>query len=55
MAALTKKEEQLHAQLADAATDAARLLALDAELRAVVAEREAVELQWLEAAELAER
>ena len=31
-----------------------RLLALDAELRAVMAEREEVELEWLAAAELAE-
>ncbi|MGH3615987.1 MAG: ATP-binding cassette domain-containing protein, partial [Pseudonocardia sp.] len=55
MEALTAKEEKLHAQLADAATDAPRLLALDADLRAFVAEREAVELEWLAAAELAER
>jgi ATP-binding cassette subfamily F protein uup len=52
--ALTEREKQLHAALAEAATDAARLLALDAELRAVVAERESVELDWLAAAELAE-
>jgi ATP-binding cassette subfamily F protein uup len=52
--ALTQREEKLHAQLAEAATDAPRLLALDAELREVVAEREQVELDWLAAAELAE-
>jgi ATP-binding cassette subfamily F protein uup len=54
MEALAAREEKLHAQLAEAATDAERLLALDAELRAVVAEREQVELDWLAAAELAE-
>ena len=47
-------KEQLHAQLVEAATDPDRLLALDRELKAVVAEREAVEADWLEAAELAE-
>jgi ATP-binding cassette subfamily F protein uup len=54
MATLSAKEERLHAQLAEAATDPARLMELDRELKAVVAEREAVELEWLEAAELAE-
>ena len=51
---LSAREEKLHAQLAEAATDPDRLLALDADLRAVVAEREQVELDWLAAAELAE-
>ena len=51
---LSAQEEKLHAQLAEAATDPTRLLALDAELRAVVAEREQVELDWLVAAERAE-
>ena len=54
MEMLSAREEKLHAQLAEAATDPDRLLALDAELRAVVAEREQVELDWLAAAELAE-
>ena len=54
MEALAMKEKELHAALAGAATDAPRLLALDAELRDVVAQRESVELAWLEAAELAE-
>ncbi len=54
METLSAREEKLHAQLAEAATDPSRLLALDAELRAVVAEREQVELDWLAAAELAE-
>ncbi|MBN9735992.1 ABC transporter, ATP-binding subunit [Pseudonocardia sp. Ae168_Ps1] len=51
---LTKREEKLHAQLAEAATDPARLQELDRELRDVVAERESVEIEWLEAAERAE-
>jgi ABC transport system ATP-binding/permease protein len=54
METLSAREEKLHAQLAEAATDPSRLLALDAELRGVVAEREQVELDWLAAAELAE-
>jgi ABC transport system ATP-binding/permease protein len=54
MEALAATEERLHAQLAEAATDPARLMELDRELKAVVAERESVELDWLAAAELAE-
>ncbi|MHA6626976.1 ABC-F family ATP-binding cassette domain-containing protein [Pseudonocardia sichuanensis] len=55
METLAGKEERLHAQLAEAATDPARLMELDRELKAVVAERESVELDWLAAAELAEQ
>jgi ABC-type multidrug transport system ATPase subunit len=49
---LGKEEERLHGLLADAATatDHEKVLALDAELRAVVLEREALEEQWLEIA-----
>jgi ATP-binding cassette subfamily F protein uup len=54
METLSEREKALHDRLAEAATDPTRLLALDAELRAVVAEREQVELDWLAAAELAE-
>ena len=54
METLSAREKKLHDRLAEAATDPDRLLALDAELRAVVAEREQVELDWLAAAELAE-
>ena len=54
MSTLTAKEEKLHAQLAEAATDPPRLMELDRELKTVVAEREGVELEWLEAAERAE-
>ncbi|MDN5860369.1 MAG: ATP-binding cassette domain-containing protein [Pseudonocardia sp.] len=55
METLTSREANLHEQLAAAATDPASLLDLDAALKQVVAEREAVEEQWLAAAELAER
>ncbi|MEU5691667.1 ABC-F family ATP-binding cassette domain-containing protein [Actinosynnema sp. NPDC020468] len=51
---LKKKETQLHSALAEAATDPERLIALDQELKAVLAEAEDVESQWLEAAEVAE-
>jgi ABC transport system ATP-binding/permease protein len=54
METLAAKEERLHQQLAEAATDPSRLLELDRELKAVVAGREAVEMDWLAAAELAE-
>ncbi len=54
MTALTKKEKQLHEALAEAATDPERLLKLDAELKAVLAEQETVETEWLAAAEAAE-
>ena len=48
---LTDREEKLHHDLAEAATDPTRLQELDAELRKVVAEREAAEEQWMELAE----
>jgi ABC transport system ATP-binding/permease protein len=51
---LHKKEAELHAALAEAATDSARLLKLDAELRAVLAEESDVEAQWMAAAEVVE-
>jgi ATP-binding cassette subfamily F protein uup len=54
MEALAATETRLHEQLVEAATDPERLMALDRELKAVVAEREEVELEWLAAAELAE-
>ena len=54
METLSGREQRLHEQLAEAATDPARLAELDRELKNVVAEREAVELDWLAAAERAE-
>jgi ATP-binding cassette subfamily F protein uup len=50
---LQGQEAKLHEKLAAAATDHEVVLTLDAELRGVVAEREALEEQWLEAAETA--
>ncbi|MCE3551284.1 ABC-F family ATP-binding cassette domain-containing protein [Pseudonocardia sp. RS11V-5] len=54
MEQLSKREEQLHTKLAEAATDPQKLMELSAELKSVEAEREAVEMEWLEAAEKAE-
>ena len=51
---LHKKEAELHAALAEAATDPDRLLKLDAELRAVLAEESDVESAWMAAAEVVE-
>jgi ATP-binding cassette subfamily F protein uup len=50
---LQAQEERLHAELAEKATDHEAVLALDARLRGVVAEREGLEEQWLAAAETA--
>ncbi|WP_432561076.1 ABC-F family ATP-binding cassette domain-containing protein [Kineococcus sp. SYSU DK003] len=51
---LSRREEQLHAQLAAQATDLAAVTALDGELRALGAEREQLEELWLTASELVE-
>ncbi|MGY1615288.1 ABC-F family ATP-binding cassette domain-containing protein [Geodermatophilus sp. SYSU D00691] len=51
---LTADEEKLHGELVAAATDHAKVLELDARLRALQAEKEQVETDWLAAAELAE-
>src|SRR4051812_11101620 len=51
---LSAEEEKLHADLAAAATDHARVLALDARLRELLAEKDRVETDWLAAAEVAE-
>jgi len=48
---LAGREQALHAQIAEHAADYERLAELDAKLRALVAEREAIEEEWLEAAE----
>ncbi|MEV4139212.1 ABC-F family ATP-binding cassette domain-containing protein [Dactylosporangium sp. NPDC049742] len=50
---LTQKEEALHAQLAEHATDYAKITSLDAELRAVQEEKALIEEQWLALAEIA--
>lgn len=51
---LAVREAELHAALAEAATDYERLAELGAELDGVLVEKEAVELEWLEAAEVLE-
>jgi ATP-binding cassette subfamily F protein uup len=51
---LHAEEDRLHAELAAASTDHEKVLALDAELRVVVAEREQLEDRWLELAEALE-
>jgi ABC-type multidrug transport system ATPase subunit len=53
MSRLQEQEAQLHAAMTEQATEHEVVTALDGELRAVVAEREQVEEQWLEAAEAA--
>jgi ATP-binding cassette subfamily F protein uup len=51
VAKLETREERLHASLAEHATDYERVATLDAELRAVQAEREAAEEAWLHLSE----
>jgi ATP-binding cassette subfamily F protein uup len=51
IAQLEKREATLHDKLAAHATDFAKVADLDAELRSVVADREAAEEQWLELAD----
>jgi ATP-binding cassette subfamily F protein uup len=48
---LTEREQQLHTQLADAATDPGRVGSLSKELDELLAEKEETELRWLELAE----
>ena len=52
MERLTADEARLHAEMADNPTDADAMVALTGRLAAVVAEREDLEMAWLEAAEL---
>jgi ATP-binding cassette subfamily F protein uup len=54
MLKLDADEKKLHAQLAAAAADYAKAAELDAQLKAVHAEKEQVEEEWLAASELAE-
>jgi ABC transport system ATP-binding/permease protein len=51
IATLEQREATLHRELAEHATDHVRVAALDAELRAVGADRDAAESAWLELAE----
>jgi ATP-binding cassette subfamily F protein uup len=48
---ISEKESRLHAQIAENATDFAKVADLDAQLRALTGEREELELRWLELAE----
>ncbi|MGZ4437300.1 MAG: ABC-F family ATP-binding cassette domain-containing protein [Nocardioidaceae bacterium] len=52
LARIAEQEARLHEQMAAAATDHERLAALGAELSALTDEKDALELEWLEAAEL---
>ena len=49
---LAEREDRIHAAMAAAATDHERVLQLNRELREIVDERETLELEWLEAAEV---
>ena len=49
---LQDREERLHGEMAEQATDPAALADLNAKLQSVVSEREELELEWLEAAEV---
>jgi ATP-binding cassette subfamily F protein uup len=51
---LAERESALHEEMAASATDHVRLRALQADLEASVAEREALEAEWLETAEAVE-
>ncbi|NEB81284.1 ABC-F family ATP-binding cassette domain-containing protein [Streptomyces sp. SID14478] len=48
---ISGRESKLHTQIADNATDFAKVAELDAELRELVAEREELEMRWLELAD----
>ena len=49
---LADREAKVHAAMAEAAADHAKVLELNRDLRAIIDEREALELEWLEAAEI---
>ena len=51
---LARREEKLHAEMAEHATDLTAVTSLDADLRALAAEREQLEESWMEASELVE-
>ncbi len=48
---LGDQESHLHAAMADAASDYAKLGSLDAQLREITAQKDAVEAEWLEVAD----
>ena len=49
---LAQREARLHDELAANATDHEKVLALDAELRELIAERDRLEEEWLALAEV---
>ncbi len=53
LARLGEREARIHAAMAESATDHAKVLDLNGQLREIVDEREVLELEWLEAAETA--
>jgi ABC-type sulfate/molybdate transport systems ATPase subunit len=52
LARLADREERVHAAMVEAATDHAKVLELNGQLREIVDEREALELEWLAAADV---
>ncbi|GAA2164397.1 ABC-F family ATP-binding cassette domain-containing protein [Pedococcus bigeumensis] len=52
LARLAQREERIHAEMAESATDHAKVLTLNGQLREIVDEREGLELEWLAAAEI---
>ena len=52
LARLAEREERVHAQMAREATDHVAVLRLNADLRAIVDERDDLEMAWLAAAEI---
>jgi ATPase subunit of ABC transporter with duplicated ATPase domains len=52
LARLAEREERLHNAMVEAATDHAKVLELNGQLREIVDEREALELEWLAAADV---
>ena len=51
---LAEREQKLHARMTEQATDHAAVLELDAELRQLTVERDALEEEWLAAADVVE-
>lgn len=48
---MSDRESNLHAQIAENSTDYDKVAKLDAELRELIAERDELEMRWLELAE----
>ena len=54
MSRLADREERIHHEMAAAADDHELALELNGQLREIIDEREALELEWLKAAEVLE-